>query len=108
METESEFLRAYLLGYEYFQGYFFDRPVILQSERVPESHVKALRLVKQTQRDELDFLAVEELIAKDVSLSRSLLTYVNSAAFEWAGAFNRYARVFYCWAPTKSANGRGW
>jgi c-di-GMP-related signal transduction protein len=84
VETELEFRRALQLGYDYFQGYFFARPTVLQAARVPTSQMSGLRLIKQIQREELDFPAIEELIRHDVSFSHSLLTYLNSAAFHWA------------------------
>jgi len=84
VETEPEFRRALQLGYDYFQGYFFARPTVLQAARVPASQMSGLRLMKQIQREELDFRAIEELIRCDVSFSHSLLTYLNSAAFDWA------------------------
>jgi len=84
VETESEFRRARQMGYDYFQGYFFDRPTILRAIRVPPSQIKALRLVNQIQQQELDLRAIEEMIRHDISFSHSLLTYLNSAAFHWA------------------------
>jgi len=84
IETEPEFRRALQLGYDYFQGYFFAHPTVLQLARVPVSQMRALRLMKQIQKEELDFPAIEELIRQDVSLSHSLLTYVNSGSFQWA------------------------
>jgi EAL and modified HD-GYP domain-containing signal transduction protein len=84
IENEPAFLRGRQLGYDYFQGYFFDRPTILRAASVPASLVCALRLVRQMQREDLDFAAVEELIRQDASFSSSLLAYVNSAAFEWS------------------------
>jgi c-di-GMP-related signal transduction protein len=84
VETEADFQRALQLGYNYFQGYFFARPTVLQAARVPASQMSGLRLMKQIQREELDFPAIEELIRRDVSFSHSLLTYLNSAAFHWA------------------------
>jgi len=84
VETEPEFRRALQLGYGYFQGYFFARPTVLQAARVPASQMSGLRLMKQIQREELDFPAIEELIRRDVSFSHALLTYLNSAAFSWA------------------------
>ena len=84
VETESEFRRARQLGFHYFQGYFFARPTVLQAARIPASQMSGLRLLKQVQREELDYRAIEELIRHDVSLSHSLLKYLNSAAFHWA------------------------
>ena len=84
VETETEFQRALQLGYDYFQGFFFARPTVLQAARIPASRINGLRLMKQMQREEMDFAAVTELIKHDVSFSHSLLTYLNSAAFQWA------------------------
>ncbi len=84
VETEAEFRRALQLGYDYFQGYFFARPTVLQAARVPVLHMNGLRLMKQIQREELDFRAIEELVRHDVAFSHSLLTYLNSSAFCWA------------------------
>lgn len=83
VETEDEFVRASQLGYHYFQGFFFVSPVVLQTSRVPASKTGGLRLVKLIQHDDMDFDSVEEVIRFDIAFSHSLLTYVNSAAFQW-------------------------
>jgi len=84
VEAEAEFRRASLLGYDYFQGFFFASPTVLHTSRVPASQMSGLRLVKQMQRQDLDLRAIEELIRHDISFSHSLLTYLNSAAFHWS------------------------
>ena len=84
VETQAEFQRALQLGYDYFQGFFFARPTVLQAARIPSSLINGLRLMKQMQREEMDFAAVTELIKQDVSFSHALLRYLNSAAFDWA------------------------
>lgn len=83
VETEEEFVRASQLGYDYFQGFFFASPVVLQTSRVPASKMGGLRLVKLIQHDDMNFDSVEEVIRFDIAFSHSLLTYVNSAAFQW-------------------------
>jgi c-di-GMP-related signal transduction protein len=83
VETEAEFKRALEVGYDCFQGYFFARPTVVQAARIPASQISSLRLVKQIQREELDFHTIELLIRHEVSFSYSLLKYVNSAAFRW-------------------------
>jgi EAL and modified HD-GYP domain-containing signal transduction protein len=84
VETEAEFRRASQLGYDYFQGFFFARPTVLQAARIPASQMSGLRLMKQIQREELDFRAIEELVRHDISFAHSLFTYLNSAVFHWA------------------------
>ncbi len=84
VESEVEFKRASQLGYDYFQGFFFASPTVLQTSRVPASQIGGLRLLKEIQKEELDFNSVESLIRHDISFSHALLTYLNSAAFHWA------------------------
>ncbi len=81
VETYEEFEWAREAGYDYFQGYFFARPVTMHGRRIPTNKLHCLRLLQEAQRPELDFERLEELILEDVSLSYQLLRYVNSPLF---------------------------
>ncbi len=81
VETHEEFDWALTAGYDLFQGYFFARPVIVSGREIPAAQPVCLRLLRETQRDELDFQRLEILIRGDVSLAFKLLRYVNSALF---------------------------
>jgi EAL and modified HD-GYP domain-containing signal transduction protein len=81
VETHEEFEWARQSGYDYFQGYFFARPVIVQGRKIPAAKLHCLRLLQEAQRPELDFERLEKLILEDVSLSYQLLRYVNSPLF---------------------------
>jgi c-di-GMP-related signal transduction protein len=81
VETYEEFEWARQAGYDYFQGYFFARPVIVRGRQIPAAKLHCLRLLQEAQRPELDFDRLEVLILEDVSLSYQLLRYVNSPLF---------------------------
>jgi c-di-GMP-related signal transduction protein len=81
VETYEEFEWAHAAGYEYFQGYFFARPSVLQSYQLPASKLNCLRLLSELQHPDLDFKRLETLIRGDVALTYKLLRYVNSALF---------------------------
>jgi c-di-GMP-related signal transduction protein len=81
VETYEEFEWARQVGYDYFQGYFFARPVTMRGRRIPANKVHCLRLLQEAQRPDLDFERLEALILEDVSLSYQLLRYVNSPLF---------------------------
>jgi c-di-GMP-related signal transduction protein len=81
VETLEEFERARSLGFDYFQGFFFSRPVVLQGHHVPAMKGSAIKLLMELQCDQLDFPRLESLIKCDVSLTYKLLRYVNSALF---------------------------
>ncbi len=97
VETYEEFEWARQAGYDYFQGYFFARPVIVRGRKIPAAKVHCLRLLQEVQRPELDFERLEMLILEDVSLSYQLLRYVNSPLFALTSSIRsiRQALLFF-------------
>jgi c-di-GMP-related signal transduction protein len=83
VETQAEFREAWQMGYEYFQGYFFARPVVLSRHEIPVCKLNHLRILEQLPRPELDYPAIEKLIRREVSLASKLLRFINSALFAW-------------------------
>jgi c-di-GMP-related signal transduction protein len=81
VETYDEFEWALRAGYDFFQGYFFSRPVIVRGRQIPALTTTCLRLLRETQRTDLDFVRLEALIREDVSLTFRMLRYANSALF---------------------------
>jgi c-di-GMP-related signal transduction protein len=81
VETYEEFVWAREAGYEYFQGYFFARPVVVRGRHIPATKLACLRLLSEMQNSDLDFDRLQTLIAGDVALSFKLLRYANSALF---------------------------
>lgn len=81
VETQEEFLRAARMGYEYFQGYFFARPVITSTREIPGVKLNYLRMLGQLHEAELDFGKIAALLKREHALSYKLLRFVNSAMF---------------------------
>jgi len=81
IETWADFERAQVLGYSYFQGYFFARPVLVAGRQTPALKLSHCQLLEAIQHHELDFARIERIIKQDVSFSYKLLRYINSARF---------------------------
>jgi c-di-GMP-related signal transduction protein len=81
VETDAEYRWALRAGYEYFQGYFFARPVIIAGKQIPANKLQCLQLLQEAIRPELDFTRLTALVSQDVSFSYKLLRYANSAHF---------------------------
>lgn len=81
VETREEFEFAASLGYRYFQGYFFCRPVTLTTRDIPASEHNYLLLLQASQDPHLDLSSLERVIRPEVALCYRLLRYLNSAAF---------------------------
>jgi c-di-GMP-related signal transduction protein len=79
VESYEEFERAHEAAYDYFQGLFFTRPVVLRSRQIPPSAAHCFRLLREAQQPELDMLRLEAVIGQDLSFSYTLLLFVNSA-----------------------------
>lgn len=81
VETPEEFRQAMELGYTYFQGYFFSKPIIVAGQSIPKNKTVNFRLLQQISSSLLDLDKLEKLIEKDVFLTYMLLKYINSASF---------------------------
>ncbi|MBS4196195.1 EAL and HDOD domain-containing protein [Lederbergia citri] len=88
IETEEEFKSAVKAGYEYFQGYYFSKPVILSTKDVPEFFQNYLMILNLLSDEEPDLIQITELIERDLSLSYKLLKLINSPAFRSATKIN--------------------
>lgn len=81
VETQEEFESSAAMGYEYFQGFFFCKPVTLVAQDIrclSPAHATLLGSIFDTNFD-VDF--IERSIRQEPSLCYRLLRYLNSAAF---------------------------
>lgn len=80
VETDTAFREAREAGFTYFQGFFFSRPVILESRAIPASALRHVQLLGALNDASLGASQLAGLIKRDVALSFDLLRTVNSAA----------------------------
>ncbi|KHA59735.1 histidine kinase [Vibrio variabilis] len=78
VETEAEFLTTRSAGFSFFQGYFFGKPEITRKGYLSPEQLIAMELFKEVCQPEVDFVKIEKIVAKDVSLSYQLLRFVNT------------------------------
>jgi c-di-GMP-related signal transduction protein len=81
IETLEEFESAVKCGYEYFQGYFFSKPVILSTRDVPEYFQNYFVIINHLSQSEPDLDLITRLIEQDLSLTYKLLKLSNSPAY---------------------------
>ena len=82
VETPEQYELAMELGYHYFQGYFFCKPQVQSTRRIPKSQMQCLRLLQKVSEPEFDVDEVERLLRSDLALSYKLLRYLNSPLFQ--------------------------
>jgi len=81
VETQEEFEFCKGLGLDYYQGYFFSKPVIVEGASIPPNQMAILTLVGKLQNPDTGMGEIEDIIRQDVALSYKVLRYVNSAFF---------------------------
>lgn len=79
VETKEQYEQCLALGFTYFQGYYFARPVVLSGKKLTPSQLALVELMSLIVRD-ADNAAIEHCIKQDASLGLTLLQLVNSAA----------------------------
>ncbi|QOY52228.1 EAL and HDOD domain-containing protein [Candidatus Sulfurimonas baltica] len=82
IENDEKYLFAKSLGCELFQGYFFAKPKILESEKHDPSQMNILKLYSLLMEDtNIDEITSE--FEKNHALTIQLLRYINSSAFHF-------------------------
>lgn len=81
VETVEEYETCLSLGFDYFQGYYLSRPVVVQGQRMPTNRLAVVELIKTLYLPDLSIKELEAHIARDVSLSYHLLRFINSAFY---------------------------
>ncbi len=81
IETQDDLEEAKMLGYQLFQGYFFSKPVIIQSKKIPENKFTYIQLMRTIHAKYFEFKDIEKVIKNDLALTVKLLKFINSAAF---------------------------
>jgi EAL and modified HD-GYP domain-containing signal transduction protein len=80
VETHEQYLLCKKLGFDYFQGYFFSRPTIIEGQAIPDSQLNLLSIITKLQNQNVEIDDIEQLISQDVGLTYKLLRLLNSAA----------------------------
>ena len=80
VETLQEFKDCREWGYSLFQGFFFAKPEIIESEQIPESKVSKLQLMQKVHQPDIDYGDLVDVLKSDPGLTLKLLKYINSVA----------------------------
>jgi EAL and modified HD-GYP domain-containing signal transduction protein len=81
VETREEFEHCRQLGFELFQGYFLERPTVIEGKQLGPSRTKLLKLLAEIYSEDADVDRIQQSVSADLALSYRLLRYINSAAF---------------------------
>jgi EAL and modified HD-GYP domain-containing signal transduction protein len=79
VESRDEFRRGLELGFDYFQGYYFAKPLIITGRKLSPSQIALMELMNLV-TSEADNSEIESAVKRDVSFALNLLCLVNTPA----------------------------
>ena len=78
VETKEEFLQAKKLGFNFFQGYYFCKPEMSESNEIDASHPILLCLMQECMKTPSSVKNLANYFERDVALSFKLFKFINS------------------------------
>ncbi len=82
IETREDLAKAKALGYDFFQGYFFSKPVILRSKEVIPIPTSIYFIMEELSRPEPRIMTISGIVERDLGLSYKLLKMANTVYCE--------------------------
>ncbi len=80
VESKQEFLKCLDLGFDYFQGYYFAKPAVIEKKKIDEGGAALLKLMRQMM-DDSEIEEIEKTFRSSPGLTYKLLLLVNSVSF---------------------------
>ena len=80
VETNFQLQSLAEVGFNYYQGYFYHEPEIIEGQTLAPIKTQMLYLVSETFNKPLDLNHIAEIISHDVNLTVGLLKLVNNVA----------------------------
>ncbi|BDX05276.1 EAL and HDOD domain-containing protein [Planctobacterium marinum] len=80
VETIEMFERCKALGFDLFQGFYLERPQVIEGRKINANVNLALTIINELQQADVSFDDLSYLVSKDPKLSYQLLRILNSPA----------------------------
>ncbi|CCU79934.1 hypothetical protein HSACCH_01719 [Halanaerobium saccharolyticum subsp. saccharolyticum DSM 6643] len=77
----QEFKAAKNAGFDYFQGVFFTKADLIEDGGTPGYKVNYLNVLKELDKEDVDFEKLEKIIKNDISMTFSLLKTINASSY---------------------------
>ena len=81
LETREEYNVALQMGYDYFQGFFFSKPVIYKQNDIGVLNTSILNIIHQLRTLDPDYNRIAQAVELDVGLSYKVIRLSNTISF---------------------------
>jgi len=80
VETKFQLQSLAEVGFNYYQGFFYHEPEIIEGQTLSPIKAQMLQLMSETFQSPLNFSSIADIISQDVNLTVGLLKMVNNVA----------------------------
>ena len=81
IETEEEYQTAKSLGFDFFQGYFFCKPRIIEQDDADKNQAVSFAMYQEVLKKDVNYTKLSSFFERDTSLAYKLLKFINSGLF---------------------------
>lgn len=81
IETQEQFDKAKALGIDFFQGYYFCSPHIVEQNDVDTNKSVVYAMYQETLKPNVNYTKLSEYFERDTALAYKLLKFINSGLF---------------------------
>ncbi|MEE9398373.1 MAG: HDOD domain-containing protein [Methylococcales bacterium] len=104
IQTPDQYSWAKQIGFDYYQGNYFEKPRQFQGSEIPANRLAVMHLLARLQDPEIEINEVEVLVSQDVTLSYKLLRLINSAFFGVPKTVESISRAVIIYGLQRVAN----
>ena len=94
VETLEEFEHCMTLGFDYFQGYYFARPIIIAGKKLTPSQMTVIEIMGLLDAD-ADTADLERCIKRDAAIGITMLRLVNTPAVGASRRIDTLSQALY-------------
>ncbi len=81
IETQEQYDKAKDMGFDFFQGYYFCTPQIIEQKDVHANQTVILAMYQETLKLDVDYTKLSSFFERDTALAFKLLKFINSGLF---------------------------
>ncbi len=81
IETREQFELVKTAGFDYYQGYFFEKPVIIRNKSIDTSRLNYFRIINELNKPTIDFIKIASIIKTDTALVYQLFKTINKVQY---------------------------
>lgn len=80
IETKAQFEFCQKMGFDFFQGYFFAKPTVIEGKALDNNQASILRFLSMVFDPMIDMRKISSVISNDISMSQKLVKIASSSA----------------------------